>query len=56
MQLFVGLQKYLTLANHIVMFLQLAIALTRVSLGYLQRYPLLSVCYVIHLESSNLLR
>jgi hypothetical protein len=31
MQLFVDLEKYLTLANHFVLFQQQAIAMTRVS-------------------------
>jgi hypothetical protein len=46
MQLFFGLQKYLTLADHFVKFLQQAIALTRVILGYLQRMPSF-VCFFV---------
>ena len=52
----VSLQKYLTLGNHFVMFLQQAIALTRVSLGYLQRMPSF-VCLLHYLfRSSELMR
>jgi len=52
MQLFVGLQKYLTLAHHFAVFLQQAIVLTWVSLGYLQRMPSF-VCYMTHLAIQN---
>jgi hypothetical protein len=56
MQMFVGLQKYLTLAKHFVMFLQQAIALTRVNLVYLQGMP--SFVSLLHylFRSSELMR